>query len=80
MTTELETRLAAVLKKKAEVDSKVSVAKALLEKAQGQMNEIAAKIKERFNMTPAELDAHVKVLRPQVEAELTRLENILKGV
>ena len=80
MSTELETRLSAILKKKAEVDSRVSVAKALLEKAQGQANEVAARIKEQFNMTPEELDAHVKTLRPQVEAELTRLEGILKGV
>lgn len=77
---DMATRLSAILKKKAELDSKLSVAKALHEKAVAAVAAEEAAIRQQFNMSPAELAAHVADLRPKVEAELTRLEGVLKSI
>ncbi len=78
--TSLENRLSAIMQKKADINSKVQVAKALLEKAKGQMDAITQQIQSQFGKTPDELDAYVKEMRPKVEAELTALETALKGL
>lgn len=80
MSSDLEVRLADVLKRKADVDSKRSVAEALLKESEARRDAVVSDIKTRFNMTPEELRAHVADVRPKVEAELTRLEGILKGI